>query len=66
MAARLTDKLVRPVKGRIIGGVCAGIAGRFGVNVALIRVIWIFLLIPGGFPGFLSYVLLWIVIPSEK
>ena len=66
MAARLTDKLVRPVKGRIIGGVCVGIAGRFGVNVALIRVIWIFLLIPGGFPGFLSYVLLWIVIPSEK
>lgn len=66
MTVRGTDKLVRPIKGRIIGGVCVGIASRFGVNIALIRVIWIFLLIPGGFPGFLSYILLWIVIPSEK
>ncbi len=58
--------LVRPTQGRIIGGVAAGIANYFHINVGIIRVIWVLLLIPGGLPGFIPYVLFWIFIPSEQ
>jgi phage shock protein C len=57
--------LVRPVSGRMIGGVCAGIAQRFGWNPTTVRVLTVLsLLIPG--PQSLIYVALWILVPSEK
>ena len=58
-------KLVRPKRGRMIAGVAAGLADYFGLPVALVRLIWLFLLLPGGLPGFLPYLVCWIVIPSE-
>ncbi|MDT8068587.1 MAG: PspC domain-containing protein [Terriglobia bacterium] len=39
-------RLVRPKKGRVIAGVCAGLAGRFGMSVNLIRFLFV---IPGVF-----------------
>lgn len=59
-------RFVRPKKGRIIGGVCIGLSKYFNVDVVIIRVIAVVLLIPGGLPGFLPYLLLWIVTPSEN
>jgi phage shock protein PspC (stress-responsive transcriptional regulator) len=59
-------RLVRPLKGRVVGGVCAGLAQYFGINATLMRIIWIFLLLPGGLPGLLPYLLLWLIIPSEE
>lgn len=59
-------RLVRPKEGKILGGVAAGLAHYFGVDVTVIRIIWILLLLPGGLPGVLPYILLWIIIPSEK
>lgn len=38
----------------------------FNVDIVFIRLIWILLLLPGGLPGFLPYLICWIVIPSEK
>ncbi len=61
-----TKKLVRPKKGRVIAGVAAGIANYFNIDVTLIRLIWVFLLLPGGLPGVIPYFICWIVIPSEK
>jgi phage shock protein PspC (stress-responsive transcriptional regulator) len=56
--------LVRPRKGRIIAGVCAGLADRFGMSRTVMRVLFVVsLLLPG--PQILAYVLLWILIPSE-
>jgi phage shock protein PspC (stress-responsive transcriptional regulator) len=58
--------LERPKKGRMIGGVAAALANYFNINVVFIRLIWVLLLLPGGFPGIVPYVIMWLLIPSEK
>ncbi|WP_328796717.1 PspC domain-containing protein [Marisediminicola senii] len=56
---------MRPSRGRIIAGVCAAIARRFGWSPTVVRIIYILLsLIPG--PLWVLYVVLWITIPSEN
>lgn len=59
-------KLIRPKKGRVIGGVALALANYFKIDVTLIRIIWVLLLIPGGLPGFIPYVIMWIMIPSQE
>ncbi|WP_166844446.1 PspC domain-containing protein [Isoptericola sp. BMS4] len=55
----------RPSHGRVIGGVCAGIADYFGWNRTLVRVLTVAsIFIPG--PQVLAYVLFWIFMPSER
>ncbi|WP_405724023.1 PspC domain-containing protein [Streptomyces sp. NBC_01537] len=57
--------LVRPRHGRMIAGVCAGLADRFGTSATTMRVIFLLsCLLPG--PQFLLYLAMWIVMPSEK
>ncbi|MER6913783.1 PspC domain-containing protein [Streptomyces sp. NPDC000594] len=56
--------LVRPSEGRMIGGVCAGLARRFGTSAATVRVVFaVSCLLPG--PQILLYGVLWAVLPSE-
>lgn len=58
-------RLVRPRLGRKIGGVCAGFAEYFDVDVTLVRVVWLLLAIL-GFPfGIIGYIICWIIIPEE-
>lgn len=64
--AKVTKRMYRPKKGKKIAGVAAAFANYFDVDVTLVRLIWVFLLIPGGFPGFIPYVICWVVIPSEE
>lgn len=59
-------KLVRPRKGRRFAGVAIGLANYFNVDVTVVRLIWVFLFIPGGVPGLLPYFLCWLVIPEES
>jgi phage shock protein PspC (stress-responsive transcriptional regulator) len=59
-------KLVRPKEGRVVAGVAIGLANYFKIDVTIIRLLWVFLFLPGGLPGFIPYVICWIVIPSEK
>jgi phage shock protein PspC (stress-responsive transcriptional regulator) len=55
--------LVRPREGRIIAGVCAGLAQRFGWDVSLVRILaLVSFLLPGS--QLLIYAICWIVIPS--
>lgn len=55
----------RPSRGRVLAGVCAALALRFGWSASLVRVLWIILsFIPG--PLWVLYVVLWIAIPSES
>ncbi|MET9591080.1 PspC domain-containing protein [Streptomyces sp. NPDC047737] len=57
--------LARPVEGRMIAGVCAALARRFGTSATTMRVIFLVsCLLPG--PQFLLYLALWILLPSEK
>jgi phage shock protein PspC (stress-responsive transcriptional regulator) len=56
-------ELVRPRR-RVIGGVCAALARRFGVSPTLVRVLFVAsCLLPG--PQVLLYAALWIIFPSE-
>ncbi len=50
----------------IIGGVCGGLAEFTGISVIFWRILFLFLLLPGGLPGFLPYILMWIVIPKKR
>ena len=59
-------RLVRPVTGRKLAGVCVGIANYFNIDPTVIRVFWILLLLPGGIPGILLYLLCWLVIPEDR
>ncbi|MBT2507293.1 MULTISPECIES: PspC domain-containing protein [Streptomyces] len=57
--------LVRPRNGRMIGGVCAALARRFGTSASTMRVIFLVsCLLPG--PQFLLYLALWVFLPGEK
>lgn len=58
-------KLKRPYKNRILGGVSGAFANYFGIDVVLVRLIWVFLALPGGLPGILPYIVCWIIIPNE-
>lgn len=40
-------------------------AERFDMPVWVVRLIWFLLLLPGGLPGIIPYVICWIVIPEE-
>jgi phage shock protein C len=54
--------LVRPRQGKIIAGVCAGLAARFGISVTLIRVLFVLFALTGA--GELVYLVLWVLIPK--
>ena len=48
--------------GRVIAGVCAALAARFGVSRPLVRVLFLVFGIVGA--GEVAYLVLWIVIPK--
>ena len=58
--------LVRPVDGRMLGGVCAGLGRRFGLDPVLARLLFILVLlvVPGS--QFIVYPILWILMPAEQ
>ena len=57
--------LSRPRNGRVVAGVCAAIANRFGISPFLVRVIFLVsMLLPG--PQILIYIAGWILIPDQK
>lgn len=56
--------LSRPRTGRVIAGVCAAIARRFGWNVTVVRLLTVLsVIIPG--PQVIIYIVLWILIPQD-
>jgi len=59
------QRIVRPLYGRMIGGVCAGLAQHFGWDVALVRVLLVVLVFFGCGTPILAYFIAWIVIPNE-
>ncbi|MEU0135345.1 PspC domain-containing protein [Streptomyces sp. NPDC006296] len=57
--------LARPREGRMLGGVCAALARRFGTSARTMRVVFLVsCLLPG--PQCLLYLALWILLPSER
>jgi phage shock protein PspC (stress-responsive transcriptional regulator) len=50
---------------RVLGGVCGGLGEFFGLKPLWFRIIFVILGIPGGLPGLVPYILLWLIIPEE-
>jgi len=65
MTDGMTKRLYRSKKDRKIAGVCGGLAEYFDIDPTLVRVIAVILLLPGGLPGLLLYVILWAVVPEN-
>jgi len=65
MKSLKNKKLILPKTGKKIGGVAQALANYFEIDVVLVRVVWVLLLLPGGLPGIIPYLLLWLVIPDE-
>lgn len=57
--------ITRPAQGRVIAGVCAGLANNFGIDPIILRIVFAVSLFFGG-AGALIYGLLWLLMPSEK
>jgi phage shock protein C len=65
-AVRVTPprRLSRPMHEKKIAGVCAGFARYFGVDVTLMRILWIVVALFTGI-GFIAYIVAWIVMPRD-
>jgi len=48
----------------MLGGVCAGLARRFGLSTGLVRALFVLSIVLPG-PQILLYLGLWIFIPAE-
>ncbi len=59
-----THQLRRSRRDRVVAGVCGGLGEFLGISPFWFRIAFLIALIPGGVPGFLLYVLMWIIIPS--
>jgi phage shock protein PspC (stress-responsive transcriptional regulator) len=56
--------LRRSRSNRLLGGVVAGLAEYFGLDVTLARVLYVIAaVVSAAFPGLIVYVILWAVMP---
>jgi phage shock protein C len=64
-ADRLTgNRLVRRRDGKVLGGVCAGLADYFNIDVNLVRVLTVVVGLATGI-GLPAYLLAWLIVPEE-
>lgn len=60
-------KLVRSSQGRMLLGVCAGLADWWNLDRTLVRVLYVLASVcSAAFPGILVYIILAIVMPPEE
>lgn len=60
----MSSTLSRPRNGRVIAGVCAGLADRYGMSPFVVRLLFVLsCLLPG--PQFVIYLVLWMIMPSR-
>lgn len=60
----MTATLSRRTHGKMIAGVCGGIADRFGMSATLVRLLFVLsMLLPG--PQLIIYIAMWILIPQR-
>lgn len=59
----MEKKLQRDTQNKVIGGVCSGLAHYFGIDVAIVRVLFAIALLCFS-TGFWIYLILWIVMPA--
>ncbi len=60
----MEKQLRRSRQDRWIAGICGGLGEFFGLDPVWFRLLFIILGLPGGVPGVLIYVIMWLVIPE--
>jgi phage shock protein C len=63
----MTDNSTRQLRRQdgVVAGVCGGLGEFFGIDPLWFRLLFLFLMLPGGLPGVLPYLLLWLIIPRK-
>ena len=59
-------KLVRITQAKVIAGVCAGFAWRFGVPRSIVRAVWILMTVPLSGTLVIAYFAFWALMPRAN
>jgi phage shock protein C len=60
----VASTLTRPRRGKVIAGVCAGIADRFGLSPFVVRLAFVLSCVLPG-PQFIAYLVMWVLMPKR-
>lgn len=63
--AYATPRMERRADGRLVAGVCRGLAAHLGVETVVIRLVFVLLTVASGF-GALAYLALWLLVPRAE
>ncbi len=61
----MSTSLVRPRHDKVIAGVCAGLAQRYGWNANTVRLVFVASCVLPG-PQFVIYLALWLLMPRSS
>lgn len=61
-----TKKLYRSSTNKKIAGICGGLEDFTNIDATVWRIIFVLLALPGGLPGILTYLALWLIVPLDK
>ena len=62
----LTRTWYRSRRGKMIAGVCAGLAEQFGISVTALRLAAVLLTLLGAGWGIIVYIVLWVIMPYRE
>lgn len=63
----MAKKLFRSQRHKMLGGVCAGLAEYFDIDISLTRLIFVALaFLTALLPMIIFYIIAWIIIPEEE
>jgi len=62
----MEKKLRRSRSNRWLAGICGGLGEFFGLSPFWFRLLFFILALPGGLPGILPYLIMWIIVPLEE
>jgi len=57
-------QLTRPVNGRMIAGVCAGLGEHLDIDPTVVRLVWAALTLLSLGTGILVYIIAWLLVPE--
>ena len=60
----MEKRLYRSRNDRVLGGVCAGLADFFAIDVVIVRLVVLALFLAGTI-GLWPYLILWIIVPEQ-
>jgi phage shock protein C len=63
--AFVQTRLIRPREGRMVAGVCQGLANHYRWDVVWVRVVTVLATIFSSGAGLIAYIVFWLVMPEE-